>query len=149
MPWHRWCMHISVWGTQRGWGCLCQVLKRTKWLCKMSPVLEAGWNSSCPTNEAILKGEKIRLNPLNSWGLYCICQHPGETAVCQDPSLVSQSLFFLLTAFSHHSNCTVIFVNKSMSLLYLNNRGWHLLWEAVWFSGLVGYFDVNQRKEFT
>lgn len=33
-----------------------------------------------------------------------------------------------------------------MSLLYLNNRDRHLLWEPVWFFGLVGYFDVSQRK---
>lgn len=147
MPWHRWCMHVSVWGTQRDWGCLCRVLRRTKWLCKMSPVLGAGWNFSCHTNEAILKGKKkIHLVLGGSFASVSILER----------LLFARTLLWSAKICSPFSQQLVIqtvqwclFVNKSMSLLYLNNRGWHLLWEPVWFSGLVGYFDVSQRKKFT
>lgn len=50
-------------------------------------------------------GKLIHLIPGGSFASVSILD---KTALCQDPGLVSQNLFFLLTA-AGSSNCTVIF----------------------------------------
>lgn len=140
---------VDIKGLRKTVGCPCTVLRRTKLLCKMCPFLEERQSSSLPTNEAILKGGggREKLIQLILGGSLASVSILDKTSVCRDPCLASQNLLFLLTP-SGCSNCAVIFlfVNKSISLLYLNNRDRYLLWEPVLFFGLVRYFDVSQRK---